>query len=174
MPGGNVMEWNVVRQGAEKRDAVANEDWHASDDEPVNEPSAQESLNGVSAVDVHVVDTGGSKLRQDLSRTSGHLFHRPSSCGEVDNATAQHYDSLLGIRPRFHAENRLECLATDDNRVDGRYELVVAVRFASSRREKVEATVRSRDEAINTCADKDRHHHFLISVPERFVYRSTA
>ena len=45
--GGHVMEAGVARQGAEERDAVANEHRDASDDETLNEARAQELLVGV-------------------------------------------------------------------------------------------------------------------------------
>src|ERR1035437_9829616 len=134
MPRGYVTQSNVARQGAKKRNPVPNEDRHASDDKALNEPRAQESLNRDSAVYVDVAGTAGSKLRQNVSRRSSHLFHNSASCGQIDVVTAQHHHSLVGIGPLFHTQNRFERLAANDNRVDSRYELVVAVGFAAARR----------------------------------------
>ena len=46
MVGGDVMETDVVRQGAEEGDAVSNEHRDARDDEALHEAGAQKLLNG--------------------------------------------------------------------------------------------------------------------------------
>src|SRR5712691_5736535 len=62
-----VAQPNVARQAAEKRNSISNEHWHSSDDEELNDPRAQEPLDGDAAVDVQVVDATSGKLGNNLS-----------------------------------------------------------------------------------------------------------
>src|SRR5712691_2694412 len=90
VPGRDVIEPNVARQGAEERNSVSNEHRHAGDDETLNEPCAQEPLNRYPTVDVEVVKTPSRELRNDLIRGPGHLFDNASAeRGQFDGATAQ-------------------------------------------------------------------------------------
>src|SRR5712692_3084825 len=155
-----VTQPNVARQGAEERNSVSNEHRHASDNETLNEPRVQEPLNRDPTVDVEVVGTTSSKLRNDLSRRPGHLCHNASAGrGQVDGATTQDHYALVTIWPGPKGQNLLEGLATYHNRIDAGYKLVVAVGFAAARRQPVEIAVRSRNEAVEAGADKDRNCH---------------
>ena len=85
------------------------------------------------------------------------MFHNaPAGRGQIDGAITQDHYALVAIWPGPQSQNRLEGLATYHNRVDAGYKLVVAVGFAAVRRQKVEIAVRSRDEAVDARADKDR------------------
>ena len=132
-----VTEPNVVRQCAEERNPASNEHRHAGDNKTLNQPRPQEPLNCDPTVDVEVVGTAGTKLRNDVSRRPGHLFHNASGPEQVDGATTQDHHAFVTIGPVFHGQNRLEGLATYHNRIDSCYELVVAVGLASARRQKV-------------------------------------
>lgn len=66
-----VVEPNVARQGAEERNSFSNEHRHANDNETLNEPRTQEPLNRDPTVDIEVVGTTRSELRNDLSRRPG-------------------------------------------------------------------------------------------------------
>jgi hypothetical protein len=100
VPSRDVAEPNVARQGAKERNSVSNEHGHASDHETLNEPRAQEALNGNPTVDIEVVDTTGSKLRNDVSRRPSHLFNDASADrGEVDGAATQDHYALVTIGP---------------------------------------------------------------------------
>ena len=55
----NMTEMNVVREGAEERDSLSDENRDASDDDTLNESAAQEALNCDSAIDVEVVGAAG-------------------------------------------------------------------------------------------------------------------
>ena len=79
VPSRYVTEPHVARQGAEERNSVSNEHRNASDNKTLNEPCAQESLNRDPTVDVEVVGTTSSKLRNDLSRSPGHPFNSAST-----------------------------------------------------------------------------------------------
>jgi hypothetical protein len=153
----HVTQPNVALQGPEKRDPVSNEHRHASDDETLNEPRAQEPLNGDPTVDVEVVGTTSSELRDDRSGRPGHLFNNASAGrGQVDGATTQDHDALVTIWPGPKGQKRLEGLATYHKRIDACHELVVAVGFAAARRQPIEIAVRSRNEAVEAGADEDR------------------
>ena len=80
VPRRNVMEPHVAREGAEERNSVSNEHRHPSDDETLNEPRAQEPLNRDPTVDVKVVGTTRSELRNDLGRRPRHPFNHASAC----------------------------------------------------------------------------------------------
>jgi hypothetical protein len=75
-----VPEPDVVLQGSKERNSVSNEHRHASDNETLNEPGAQEPLNRDPTVDVKVVGTTGSELRNDLGRRPRHPFNHASAC----------------------------------------------------------------------------------------------
>src|SRR5712692_3277092 len=155
-----VTEPNVARQGAEERNSFSNEHRHASDNETLNEPRVQEPLNCDPTVDVEVAGTTSSELRNDLSRRPGHLFNNASAGrGQVDGATTQDHYALVTVWPGLKGQNLLEGLATYHKGIDACYELVVAVGFAAARRQPVEIAVRSRNEAVEAGADKDRYRH---------------
>jgi hypothetical protein len=126
----------------------------------LNEPGAQEALNGDPTIDVEVAGTTSGELRNDLSRRPGHLLNNASAGrGQVDGATTQDHYALVTIWPGRESENLLESLATDHNRINACYKLVVAVWLAAARWEPVEIAVRSRNEAVEACADKDRYRN---------------
>ena len=130
-----VTESQVALQGAEERNSVSNENWHASDDETLNEPCAQEFLNCDATVDVEVMSAGGSEFRNDLGGRPGHLFnHASAGRGQVDGAATQDHHALITIVPGSKGENFLEGVASDHNRIDTGNELVVAVGFTAARR----------------------------------------
>jgi hypothetical protein len=132
----------------------------ASDNQTVNEPRLQKPLNCDPTVDVEVVGTTSSELRNDLSRRPGHLFNNASiGRGQVDGATTQDHYALVAIWPGPKGQNLLVALATYHNRIDALYKLVVAVGFAAAGRQPVEIAVRSRNEAVEARADKDRYRH---------------
>src|ERR1700690_1314071 len=73
--------------------------------------------------------------------------------------TAKHEDRLISIRPRWKLQDGLERAAPDDKRVDRGNELVVAVRFATAGRQEIEASIGSRDEPGEACANEDGSFH---------------
>ncbi len=173
VPGGYVAEPNVARQAAEERNSLSNEHWHSSDDEALNGPRTQEPLNGDAAVDVQVVDPTNGKLGNNLSGRSAHLFHNATAhCGQIDGAAAQDHDALVTVRPRIKSQNRLESLSADHNGIDAGYKLFVAVRFAAALRQKVESTVRPRNEPVDARADKDRYAHRRLLTGGRLTINS--
>jgi hypothetical protein len=143
------MEPHIARQGAEERNSVSNEHRHASDDETLNEPRAQESLNRDPAVDVEVVGAAGSESRNDLSRRPCHLFNNAShGRGQLYGATTQDHYALVTIWPGFKGKNRLEGLATYHKRIDARHKLVVAVGLAATRAMKPSTLVPTKTETV--------------------------
>jgi hypothetical protein len=71
---------------------------------------------------------------------------------EVLNTTAL---GNIGTEPK--SENLLEVLATDHNRVQAGYALVVSVGFAAALWQKIEIAVRSSNEAVNVTAHKNSY-----------------
>ncbi len=125
MPSRYVTEPNVAREGAEERNSLSNEHRHASDNETLNQPRAQEPLNRDPTVDVEVVSATGSELRNDLSRRPGHLFNNASAGrGQVDRATTQDHHALVTIWPGPKGQNLLEGLSTYHERIDACDKLV--------------------------------------------------
>jgi hypothetical protein len=153
-------EPNVPVQRPEERNPVSDEYGHASDNETLNEPRLQKPLNRDPTVDVEVMNTTSSESRYDLSRRSCHVFNDPAvGRGQVNRATAQDHYALITIWPGLKGQHLFEGLATDHQRIHPGYKLVVAVGFATARREPVEIAVRSRNEAVEAGADKNRYCH---------------
>lgn len=77
--GRNVTQPYVARNHAEQRNSVSNEHRHPRDNEALNKAFAQEPLNRYPSVDIQVMDTTGSELRNDLSWRPGHLLYNASA-----------------------------------------------------------------------------------------------
>jgi len=60
VPSRHMVEPYVAREGAEERHSSADKHRHASDDETLHEPRAQEPLNRDPTVDIEVVGTTSS------------------------------------------------------------------------------------------------------------------
>ena len=77
-------------------------------------------------------------------------------------------------RPRVEAENRLERLAADDQRIHGGHELLIAVGFATAWWQEVEIAVGSCDEPVDARTNKDGclHCPFTSARLELHVTRS--
>src|SRR3954453_18316837 len=63
-------EMNVGFQRTKQRDTRPDQDWHARDDQALNEARTQETLNRDPAVDICVCDAARRKLPGDVSRVS--------------------------------------------------------------------------------------------------------
>lgn len=59
-------------------------------------------------------------------------------------------------------QDRLERLASNDERVHGGHELRVAVRFAAALREPVERPIGARNEAVQACRDEHGGFHGIL------------
>jgi hypothetical protein len=106
--------------------------------------------------DVELVRATRSEVRNDFSRRTSHLFNRASDCrGEIEGATTQDHNALVTICPGPKGQNLLEGLATDHNCVNACDKLVVAMRFAAARRQKIQIVIRPRNEAVDAGADKN-------------------
>jgi hypothetical protein len=134
-----VTKTNVMGQAAEERNTFSNKHRDAGDCETLDEARAQELLNGDSTVDVDVVGATGSKLRDDLSRRAGHLFHDDASRRDeiagarTQGATAEDHDALVAVWPRFKLENGLEGMPAHHNRIHACQEFLEAVGFTPVR-----------------------------------------
>jgi hypothetical protein len=61
-------EPNVKRHGAEERNSISNKHRYANDNQTLNEPGAQETLNRDPTVDIEVVGPTRGESRDDLRR----------------------------------------------------------------------------------------------------------
>jgi hypothetical protein len=162
----DVPEPDVMWQGTEEWDSISDENGHAGDDETLNQSCAQELLNCDSTVDVEVVGTAGGQACNDIGRSSCHVFHDASyDRRKIDRAATQDYDALVAVGPRLHGQNGFESFAADHDGVDGGYEFVVAVGFASAFGQKVERAIGAGDEAVEAGADEDGSFHSEVYVP---------
>jgi hypothetical protein len=109
----DVAEPYVLQQSAEERNSLSDEHGNARDDQTLNKPGAQESLNGDAPVDVEMVRPTRGELSNDLGGCSGHLFNDAAArCGHVDRSTTQDHDAFLTIGPRVKRQHFLEAVAT--------------------------------------------------------------
>src|SRR5512146_3161040 len=115
--GGYMTQPNVAGQRPEQRYSFSNEYRHASNDETLNEPCAQESLNGNAAVNVQVRSAARGQPGNDLGRLTGHLFHSAAFYHrQIERAVAQHHNALAAIWPRRpKSQDRFESVAADNN-----------------------------------------------------------
>jgi hypothetical protein len=67
-------ELNIVRQRAEQRNSLSDEHRNTSDNKPLNQASAHESLNSHPTVDIDITCAGGGELGGNLSGRSSHLL----------------------------------------------------------------------------------------------------
>ena len=156
----DVLQANIVRQAAKKRDAFSDEHGHASHDNALHETGAQESLDCYPTVNVEVVGAAGRQFCDNLRRLSAHLLdHDSAHDRQIEWAAAQHHDALLTIGPDGIVEDNLEGLVSDHDRIDGLDELVIAMRFAAAWRQKIKGAVRPCEKAIQTGSNKDRYEH---------------
>ena len=86
------------------------------------------------------------------------MFHNaPANRREVHGPATEDRHPFLTVWPSGKRHNRLESFAPYHKRIDGCHELIVAVRFAATRRQKVEVTVRPRYVSIHAGTDKNRY-----------------
>jgi len=160
VPGRDVTKPNVPLQAPEERNSVSDEHRHARDDESVNEPGLEKSLNGDSAIHVNMPDAARVKPVCDFGRVTGHMLdYRPARDGR-ERASTEYKNRLLAIRPRLELQYRLESVTPDDKRVDCGHELVIPVRFAATRWQEIEVTIEPSDESVEAGANKHRCFHF--------------
>src|SRR5574342_404377 len=72
LPRRHVAELQVRVEVPEQGNAGADENRHPGDDETLDEPGPQESLNGDPAIDVGVAHTLRGQPRRDLGGRAGH------------------------------------------------------------------------------------------------------
>ncbi len=159
LPRPDVYEDDVTRYGAKERNTGTDEHRNASDNEALNEPGLKKPLNRDPAIHVNVPNAASSKLQNDFGRSSRHALHRCPDRGGSERASAEHENGLLAIGPRVKSQDRLESLAADDQRIHRGHEFIIAVGFPTARRQEIEVTVGSCDEAVDAGANKDGCFH---------------
>src|SRR5207344_1157761 len=159
LPCADVPQHDVARYTAKERNPCTNEHRNASDHKALDQPVLQKALNRDPAIHVNVLDAASRKLRQDFGRSPGHTLHGSPARGGRERAGAEHDNGLPAIRPLLKGQDRFESLAPDDQGINRRNELIVAVGFATAGRQEVEVTIRSCDEAVEAGANEDRRFH---------------
>ena len=74
MSSGDVFKPDITRQRTEKRNAVTDEHRNPRDNEPLNKPSSEKSLNGYAAIYINVLEAASIELRDDLGWVTGQMF----------------------------------------------------------------------------------------------------
>jgi hypothetical protein len=158
----------VLGKRTKKRNALADEHGHTRDDEALNEPRAQELLNGDATVDVRVMRAGGGELGDNVGRIARHLFQfGAANAGEVEPPTAEDYNALVAVRPIGKRENSFKRFATDYENVHTSEEFVETVRFSTVAGQEIELTVWPSDEAVDAGADEHGSEHGRKSKRKR-------
>src|SRR4029077_12717007 len=99
LPSLHVAQRYVLRQRTEERYSSPDEHGHAGDDEPVDEPGAQEPLDGDAAVDVGVPDAPRRAPRADLGRLSGERLDHRALRRRGEHSRAEDEHGLLAVEP---------------------------------------------------------------------------
>ena len=66
VPSRDVTKPDIALEGAEERNSVSDEHRHACNDEALNEPGLEKSLNRDPAIHVNMPDAARVKLRRDF------------------------------------------------------------------------------------------------------------
>src|SRR5204862_3129931 len=121
-----------------------------------------------SAIHINMPNAASLKLRNDFGRGPRHMLHHSTLRGGSERLSAEHENRLLTIRPGVKSQDRLEGLATHDQRIHRGHELFVAVGFAATLRQEIELTIDSSDKAVEAGANKDRCFHckLLLLLPD--------
>src|SRR5690349_10447947 len=158
----HVLKQNVAWQRSKQRDPAANKHRHASDNQSLNQPCPQESLNGDSPVDVHVAYAARLELGDDRGGFTRHALNHRSSRGRRQWPRTQDEHGLRTIGPAAKAQHRLKRVPPDNQRIHTGNEFFVAVGFAAARLKEIERTVLTCDEAIEASADEYGGLHAVV------------
>src|SRR2546427_9908700 len=115
---------------------------------------------------------------KDVGRRAGHACAARPRRRRGERAGAEHEHTLPAIGPRVKAQNGFERMATHDQCIHRRHELIVAVGFATVRRQEVEITVDASDEAVEAGANEYRCLHLhrralMLSSPPGNEWRDS-
>lgn len=155
-----VPQFLVPRECREERDAPSDQYRYSCDREPLNETGTQETLDRNSTIDIGVLKSAGRQPRDDIFGGSGHLFDTGSSQSrKIERVAAEHNDLRVAVGPFGKSEDRLKCLAAEDDYIDGRNEFAVAVGFTAALRQEIQIAIGTGDKAINAGTDEYRGVH---------------
>src|SRR6185503_5693287 len=159
LPGGDVLQSNIVRQRSKEGNALTQQHRDPGYDQPLNQAGPEKTLDGDAPVHVDMAHAALFQLTNDVLGGAGALFHSGASRRRVQGSPAQHIDRLLAVGPGIEGKDRFIRLPTDDQRVHRRHEGFVAVFLAATVREPIQATVGSSDEAVEAGADENGGLH---------------
>src|SRR5262245_61700780 len=113
----DVLEGDIALCGAKERDPGADEYGNASDNKASNESGLKKPLDSDPTIYVNMSDAACGKLRHNLGRGAGHPLHHSPDGGGRDGARAENENGFGAIGPRVKAQDRLECIAANDQRI---------------------------------------------------------
>src|SRR5579871_157796 len=148
-------KFDVVRKRPEEWPAFADQNRDACDSDLLDQSGAKEALSGEPSVDIGMLEASGIEATYDFLRGGGHLLYaRVGEFREVEFAGAEDDDLFFAIGPFRKLENRFVGLASDDDDVHDSDEFVIAMRFSSVIRQKVEGTVEACEKAVEAGSDE--------------------
>jgi hypothetical protein len=140
----------------------------------LDEPCANERLNGCAAIDVHVSDAARRQPAENLRWLSGHSLNDNTRWWGRKRPVAQDEHRLASVWPYRHRENDIVGVPSHDDRVDRGEKLLEAMGgpLGVSGRQKIERAVGPCEETIEACPDEDGRFH--AGASDRCRIRLTA
>lgn len=124
------------------------------DDQPVNEPCPEETLDRHATVDIRVLYAACLEFGHHGLRLAAKMMKGgPRGC-RLQGRRAEHVNRLGSVRPRAKAKHRLIRMSAHDQGINRGHKDLVAVVDVTRVVEPVEGTVWSGDEAIQTDSDE--------------------
>jgi hypothetical protein len=120
-------------------------------------------LDREASIHVDVLEVACGKGGGDLCRRPRHALHDRPSRTWSERPSAEYKGRLRSVGPGVKLEDRLECVAANEQRIDRREEFLVAVGLVPpGSLEEIKGAIRSRDKSVQARADKDRCFHVGI------------
>jgi hypothetical protein len=125
-----VIEPNILRHGAEKRNAGTDENWNAVEDQAMEQTGREKSLNRPSTVHVEVLPSTRLETPHEIGWLSAHGFDPTGELFRDRHRVVTQDDNRFGaIRPRGRMAHHRVGGAPEDNRADALDEGVIAAFF---------------------------------------------
>ena len=112
--GRDVAKDNIASERSKKRNTLAEEDGNARDNEALNKPGLQKSLNGDPTVHINVLNAAPCQSREDFRRVSGHAFYQGAGRSRTEWLGAENDHGLVAIWPGGKSQNGVERLTAYD------------------------------------------------------------
>ena len=128
--GPQVVEPSVFRHVTEKRDAAAEKDRDAIENQPMEEAGCEKYLNGSPAIYIKSRPALRRKTSYEIGRGSTHTLEWTGDCLGGRNFPMTQYRNWLGsVRPNRSVPDCLVRATAYDDRINGIHELAVVSLF---------------------------------------------